>query len=711
MHQAPDVDVVPAATGMHGLHRIFVFATVLVVLALAAFGLVGLAAAMLGHATAAVVLPVGLPLWLLLLLLWRPDRDRDAPRQVRNWVVLAGVVVIAAATVTSLLYHGQYVLTNRDPGIYSNGGGWIAQHGNLVLDSRRGVLDGMKNLQSIGLGQSTLTGDDTRLEIQGAHLFPVFLAFGFWVAGAYGLFAVPAILGGIALALIFLVGLRLLPDWMALTVVTAVAVDFAWIYAVRSVLSEPLMTLFAFAGVAFTAQALAARSIPRLFVSGLVVAISLMIRLDAGVAVLLMLPAVAFLLARSSRRSPGVGPGPWLSFGWFVGGWLIPAVLGWLDLNEFARFYLFFNGSQFRLVERALSASLLMAILVLALSTKVTSGDRPLLVRLRALWARRRSALGVVGAGAVLVVAAVAWWIRPLLGQHLTFVGGPGAAGMEAIQKRDGLPLSGNRTYDELSISEIGWYVGPLVMLGAFLAVAVLVRRFVSGRLHDEMALFVALVVPITALYLYRPSIYPDQPWAIRRFVPVTIPGLLVLAAWLGIWLIRRSSASGLLQNISLRRGAYAAVVAIALLPPLLVSWPLRSARWEAGGIGGMNRLCSAIGPHGVAILSLEIGSQMLPAVRGFCAPDVATAKVNTPTAPHVFDATGLAGKAAAVGRTLTIVATSKAAVLELAPTALEVHAVIVLRTTEVVATLERPPATVGPLNLTLWVGRVPPGN
>ena len=50
----------------------------------------------------------------------------------------------------------------------------------------------------------------------------------------------------------------------------------------------------------------------------------------------------------------------------------------------------------------------------------------------------------------------------------------------------------------------------------------------------------------MSALYLWNAQIAPDQPWAMRRYVPVVLPLLLVLAAAFGLrelWRVRRPVA------------------------------------------------------------------------------------------------------------------------------------------------------------------------
>ena len=97
--------------------------------------------------------------------------------------------------------------------------------------------------------------------------------------------------------------------------------------------------------------------------------------------------------------------------------------------------------------------------------------------------------------------------------------------------------MDGTRTYDEWSMHWLAWWLGWLTLAVAVFAATVLVRRILDPArrgddpVHDWVAPLV-VVLGTTALTLWRPGISPDHPWADRRFVPVVLPGLLLLACY-----------------------------------------------------------------------------------------------------------------------------------------------------------------------------------
>src|SRR5439155_3924048 len=83
-----------------------------------------------------------------------------------------------------------------------------------------------------------------------------------------------------------------------------------------------------------------------------------------------------------------------------------------------------------------------------------------------------------------------------------------------------------------------GWYVGPGLVVAA-IGGLLLIRDAALGRAREAVA-FLAALVALTSLYVWNPAITPDQIWAMRRYLPITIPGLMICAFWLVDRLVRR---------------------------------------------------------------------------------------------------------------------------------------------------------------------------
>ena len=80
-------------------------------------------------------------------------------------------------------------------------------------------------------------------------------------------------------------------------------------------------------------------------------------------------------------------------------------------------------------------------------------------------------------------------------------------------------PNSGDRTYYEETLVRMAWYVsmpGLVLALGGVLTV----HAAMGGAPWRRVAPFLAILLPFALLYFWRPSIHPDHPWAMRRFLP-----------------------------------------------------------------------------------------------------------------------------------------------------------------------------------------------
>ena len=100
---------------------------------------------------------------------------------------------------------------------------------------------------------------------------------------------------------------------------------------------------------------------------------------------------------------------------------------------------------------------------------------------------------------------------------------------MAGLQRIDKVPIDATRRYYENSLVWHSWYLGPLTLAAGIIGIALLTREVLRGR-RGPKGLVVTAFVPVTAVYLANPSIFPDQIWVMRRFLPFVIPGFILFA-------------------------------------------------------------------------------------------------------------------------------------------------------------------------------------
>jgi len=688
-----------------GGYRAVEAVTVAAVLALLAAGTVGLAAAIVGQARPAVVWPIAGVAWLGLLAAWRPDRCArpDLATTVPLAAVLVGVLVIGASTATNAAHNGQYVRADRDNGIYTAAAFWIAHDGDVLVDGRQGPLRDLPGVRADSIGQAPHRGDDRTLEIHGAHLVPALLAQGDWVAGTPGVQLAPAAIGAVALAAFFLLALWFLRPWTAVAVVAALAFDFVFVYGVRSVLTEPTSLAATAAGLwAIVAAGRSDRSrAARWAVAGAVSALALAVRVDGGVTIAGLPVAVAVLaLLRGGRlRRAAVDTAA------YVAGALPVVVLAFVDLEARSPGYARKLADRVGLVRLALLAGLVGAVAVLVVGRQVRRGRLAPAVR---RWEQHRDRVAAVAGAATLVLFALLWFVRPLLGRVQKGLSSSGWLAMENLQRREGFEPNGRLSFDELSLDRIAWYIGPLALVLGIVGVAILIRRlFAKG--DGEAGLLLALVLPATLLYVWKPSIFPDQPWMMRRYLPVVLPGLLFFA---GLTIDAVGTAVEGRLGGAARRWAPAGIAAVAagvlVGPPLQVTVPLWSARWQAGGYHGIEQVCDRVGDDATVLFAPGGATALtvMTPVRSIC--EVPVLRFDTGSEPPATVAEGDAA-VRSTGRRLWVIGPDEDAVRELVPGATEVRPQVVYDTTRVQPTLYLPPNALTPHRMEIWIAEVTP--
>lgn len=556
-------------------------------------------------------------------------RRRLAGRSASLRVVLAAL--IAASAVSGVVFSSEHVETDRDPGVYVNAGRWLADHGTLLVDPAVEGFEGADpaapdDEQTVFFPSGGYYTSGHRFGLPQDHLFPRFfhalsayLAVGGWIGGDALLVRVNALLGALVLLVMFALGARLMKPWFALAATAALGVNLTQVYFQRDAFSEVLTQLFLFGGLWALWEASRHRTVDRGLIAGLLLGATCFVRVDSFLYLAPLALALGVTLLRTARgrpdRYPGhrrfvlavaLGTGTTAGLGLVQGLLLSPPYV--LD------------------VRRSLVA-IAGAVLVVALGTagliRYGEGLQGFLRPLRRH--RRLIALGAVTA--VVAGTAIAYGLRPELAREV----GRGPNGLvEGLQRREGVEVNGLRTYGELSMRWLGWYLGPI---GLVAGVAGWARGWWTALRGRGTRLLPLLFVftGTTIVYLWRPRITPDHVWAMRRFLPVAIPGLLLLGCWFAAWLW-----DGWDDPRTLRRLGASIVVAGVLAHSAWTLAPVPTAHGQRG-LAAVRELCDTL-PEGSGVLVAVDDGFFLrypQTVRGFCG--VPTAFVSPELPPERY--------------------------------------------------------------------------
>jgi hypothetical protein len=538
------------------------------------------------------------------------------------WAVVALVLVLLIAVafaVVQIAYHAEALVIRRDPASYAMYTVWIAENGHLPIPQQRELI----------------AGDDPALGFQSlAHyerddvIWPQFMAgaplltsIGYWLGGLTGMLVTTPVLGALGVLTFAGLAARLVgARWAPLAaLVLAVCLPQQWVS--RFTYSEPVTQILLLGGLVLAYDALARRSAltdrwsaahTLAAAAGLSFGLGLVVRIDV---LRDLLPVVGFvgllLLARRGQAPPLLG-------GLAVG----------VGLGLYAGFGLSLPYLEY--LEDSLGPLLMIACAVVAATVAATA----------ALWRsgvpRVERVPWLPEAVAVLsLLVMVGFAIRPLLwpdyGHGSDFTDG----WVAYVQEREGLPIEGSRTYYDMSLYWVGWYVGLGTVLFASLGVALLLRRVVRRR-DPQWVLPLMVLLWTVATTLLRPAITPDHPWASRRLIVLVIPAFVLLAVWFIAWLTRYCAAMAGERERAFAVHALPAAVAVLaagtmVLPSAATAAGIMGYRQDVGTVEATHRLCDTIPPDAsVVVVDPDLAGEYMPLLRNVCG--VPTAELTDPS-------------------------------------------------------------------------------
>ena len=600
-------------------------------LAVAAFSVPTVLLLVLGQFRPAVVLPLGA--LCAGLALWRIGPERgDRSRPAVLWSALA-----LGAALFSLLGNAylssQDIVVVRDPSLYAATAQWLAEHSSLPIPTAREVFAGTPGLIDASPGFHVHKGGGS-LDPQGSHLTQALIALVGAVLGQGALLKANAVLGALALLAFFGLARRFAGDSWALLVMVALGISMPVLNLSRAVFTEPLTLAMVVGGLSMLHRAQRSRRTWEAAAAGLILGTSSLARIDGSVSLLFLVVLVAFSLALAPRAER-FAVASWSAA--LAGGAAVPAAVGLLDLSRLAPGYARDLSAEVRQIQHGF---LVLAVLGLVL---VLLGWRTHLVE-RALSQRWLPALAAGGVLAYSLLLAS----RPLwLERHGTLAYyQPSLATLQQSLREQVDP---SRSYDENTVTWLSWYYGWPVLGLAAVGLAVLTFRCLRDR-DLTLVPVLTLLGSVGSLYLWKASIVPDQIWAIRRFIPVVVPLLLLAAAYALslLWsrrLVGRLVAGGL-------------AVAVVVLP-FRTSQPLATTRQGVPQLAQVRSVCQLL-PADAAVLMADpaAAEQYAPTVRAYC--DVPTVGLAKPIPATLALARQ---RAAAHGRTTWVLTTEPGAV------------------------------------------------
>jgi hypothetical protein len=396
------------------------------------------------------------------------------------------------------------------------------------------------------------------------------------------------------------------PIW-SLVATASLAISMPFIGFTRTVYSEPVVVAVTFGG--FTLLWLAYRSQSRFgyVLGGALIGAGSLARVDGaavtvGLLVGLVLAAAGTtsMLRRSQLRAAFLLAG---------GAAVVVTALGLCELYLDSPEYMAALASQWHQLVIAVSAIYCLGVLVL-----VGPPWRWVTVFL----ARRTQVIGL-GAVALVVVVGSGLASRPLWyqGHHIP-AGSPYSASIQQMAKAQGLVVGPTQSFDEQSLNWVAMYYSWIVVAAAILGLGLALRH---ALVHREPALLfiVTVIAAPSLLYLWNVSITPDQLWAMRRFLPVTLPGFVLLAAWffqrVTVWLL---ASQRIVPTVTATAMCLVAAAGFTFPASTWVSANLFTATEYGGQLGQLQAMCKLANGRPVVVLG-GYPTTVAPAIQTVC--------------------------------------------------------------------------------------------
>ena len=522
------------------------------------------------------------------------------------------LVFVAVWGFMNLQLHAETVYLYRDPGLYNVTSKWLIENEDIVIPATNpfGSNEQLYATSNAGINQLKGENDDkSRLYTHGQRFLPALTAVTGRAKSDTAALKTNILIGSVALLSFYgFVRIFVRPRW-ALLAATILGLSLPMLYFSRDTYTEPVLLLcfFALLSALFYALRSNTRGQPLVWIlAGFLAGSLTLIRVDAFLIIIGVVLSLA-VISLFNKKPKEVAQ----QAVFFVAGAVPSALVGWLDLTQLGTAYYRFQKERVDPLIYLLFLSIVFAVVLNVVYR------RKKIQKIISKMTTKGRLLGVCLIGLVALLGIII--ARPLYINSQTEYEVQTIAGTESIVVQESKTAE-SITYDvgEPVYMWMVWYLGWLVVIFSVFGLTRMILRLCNKQELGYLPFLFSFGV-VSLLYFISPSITPDHIWASRRFLPVIIPGMILLAVFFldGIQFKRR------IMNV----GLY--VIAAVLLPLQVInaSYFFFDSKKDEGLYLQVTEFCRVLPENAAVLLIGELGLIGVQTIHSYC---------QVPTVRHV---------------------------------------------------------------------------
>ncbi|MCM8804333.1 MAG: glycosyltransferase family 39 protein [Candidatus Omnitrophica bacterium] len=425
------------------------------------------------------------------------DWFRRLKFKICKWDLILIIGLIFAAYLY-LVFPSENIYLTRDEALYTNHGIFISRSGRINVPYP--WSENLKNIFFRGFKEPPgLFKTEKNMAVQFAHLFPLWLGQAFSTFGYPGLTKLNGIFSILSLFIFYNFCCLFMRREYAVLSTLFLALNPGQLWISRTTLTEILTQLFIFTGLLIFLIAQRNQSKRLALCAGIFLGFSTMVRIDNFL--LIPLAIVSFIFFKKLGNNSKEGNNIWKFL-----------FIGMISTNSFALgYYIFFSNPYFLALIPQLKYILFFTLLCFLL---FLLSNRSFFNKIYQILFGHTLFLIFIGI-ILLFLLIYGYYIRPSLEPYSLF-------------NNPEHFLHGTRDYRENSLLNLSKYISPMVIILGIMGLYLSIWNIFTKK--TEESTFIILMffwVGFSLLYCWNPQISPFHFWAVRRFIPIIIPGFI----------------------------------------------------------------------------------------------------------------------------------------------------------------------------------------